>query len=145
MNRACGACGPTDASGCRRITRSHFFKRADQIRTMFAPCNMILGDPMAQPNGNDPPRLYPTMRCMDAEAMIAWLKDVLGFVEHVVYRKDGKVVHAELAFGSSILMLGADRDDAYAKRVGDLKGRRTDAVYVAVDDPDALYEKIKAS
>jgi uncharacterized glyoxalase superfamily protein PhnB len=82
---------------------------------------------------------------MDAEAMIAWLKDVLGFVEHVVYRKDGKVVHAELAFGSSILMLGADRDDAYAKRVGDLRGRRTDAVYVAVDDPDALYEKIKAS
>lgn len=100
---------------------------------------------MTQPNGNAPPRIYPTMRCMDAEAMIAWLKNVLGFVEHVVYRKDGKVVHAELAFGSSILMLGADRDDEYAKRVGDLRGRRTDAVYVAVDDPDALYEKIKGS
>ena len=100
---------------------------------------------MSKPDDKDPPRLYPTMRCMDAEAMIAWLKNVLGFVEHVVYRKDGKVVHAELAFGSSILMLGADRDDTHAKRVGDLKGRRTDALYLAVSDPGALYKKVKAS
>lgn len=100
---------------------------------------------MAQSNRKDAPRLYPTMRCRDAEAMIAWLKDVLGFTEHVVYRKDGKVIHAELAFGSSLLMLGADRDDAYGKRVGDLGDRRTDAVYVAVDDPDSLCRKVKAS
>ncbi|WP_396604450.1 VOC family protein [Bradyrhizobium sp. YCK136] len=42
-------------------------------------------------------------------------------------------------------MLGAHRDDAYAKRVGDIGGHRTDAIYLAVDDPDALYEKVKAS
>ena len=54
-------------------------------------------------------------------------------------------MHAELAFGASILMLGSVRDDNYGKLVGDLKGRRTDAVYLAVDDPDALYEKVKAS
>ncbi|MCG6859124.1 MAG: VOC family protein [Salaquimonas sp.] len=91
------------------------------------------------------PRIYPTLRCRDAEAMIAWLKDVLGFSEHVVYRGDGVVQHAELAYGSSMIMLGQDRDDAYAKRVGDLDARRTDAIYVAVDDPDALCEKVKAS
>lgn len=100
---------------------------------------------MTQPTASEAPRLYHTMRCRDAEAMIAWLKDVLGFTEHVVYRKDGKVVHAELAFGTSILMLGADRDDGYGKRVGDLDGRRTDAVYLAVDDPDGLYARVKAS
>ncbi|TCU60266.1 putative glyoxalase superfamily protein PhnB [Bradyrhizobium sp. R2.2-H] len=100
---------------------------------------------MNQPNGYEAPRLYHTMRCRDAEAMIAWLKNVLGFAEHVVYRKEGTVIHAELAFGSSILMLGAHRDDAYAKRVGDISGQRTDAVYLAVDDPDALYEKVKAA
>ena len=76
---------------------------------------------------------------------MTWLKDVLGFTEHVVYRNDGKVVHAELAFGSSILMLGSERDVDYGKRVGDLAGRRTDAVYLAVDDPDALYARVKAS
>ena len=37
-------------------------------------------------NSNDAQRIYPTMRCRDAEAMIRWLKDVLGFTEHVVYR-----------------------------------------------------------
>ena len=42
-------------------------------------------------------------------------------------------------------MLGAHRDDAYAKQVGDIGGRRTDAVYLAVDDPDALYAKMKAA
>ena len=87
------------------------------------------------------PRLFHTMRCRNAEAMIAWLKDTLGFTERVVYRDGDMVVHAELAFGSSILMLGQHRDDAYAGRVGDLDARRTDAVYLAVDDPDALYER----
>lgn len=100
---------------------------------------------MTAPNGYEAPRLYHTMRCQDAEAMIAWLKTMLGFAERVVYRNAGTVVHAELAFGSSILMLGAHRDDAYAKRIGDIDGRRTDAVYLAVDDPDALHAKLKAA
>jgi uncharacterized glyoxalase superfamily protein PhnB len=77
--------------------------------------------------------------------MIRWLKDVPGFAEHVVYRKDGIVEHAELAFGSSILMLGQDRDDAYGRLVGDLAGRRTDSLYLAVTDPDAVHDKAKTA
>ncbi len=100
---------------------------------------------MSSSAGNEPPRLYHTMRCKDAEAMIAWLKDVLGFTERVVYRRENIVAHAELSFGSSILMLGAHRQDSYGKSVGELDGRRTDAVYLAVDDPDSLYAKVKAS
>jgi len=91
------------------------------------------------------PRLFPTLRCRDADAMIRWLTSVLGFTEHEVYRDGGAVQHAELAFGSSILMLGQYRDDAYAKLVGDPQGRRTDALYLAVDDPDALHATVKAS
>ena len=79
---------------------------------------------MTEMNGIEPPRIYPTLRCKDAEAMIRWLKDVLGFTERVVYRGGGAVQHAELAFGSSILMLGQSRDDEYGKLVGDL-GRPT--------------------
>lgn len=96
-------------------------------------------------NRLEAPRLYPTMRCKDADAMIAWLKDALGFRELVVYRSDRVVQHAELAFGSSILMLGQDRENEYGKLVGNLEGRRTDAIYMAVDDPDALYARVKAS
>ena len=91
------------------------------------------------------PRLYPTLRCKDAEAMMRWLKDVIGFIEHVVYRSDNGVVqHAELAYGSSILMLGQSRDDEYGRLVGDISGRRTDSLYVAVTDPDALHARAKA-
>jgi uncharacterized glyoxalase superfamily protein PhnB len=93
----------------------------------------------------EPPRIYPTLRCRDADAMIRWLKDVLGFTERVVYRGDGVVHHAELSLGSSILMLGQSRDDDYSKMVGDLSLRRTDALYVAIEDPDALHDKVKAA
>ncbi|MCD0504048.1 VOC family protein [Bordetella petrii] len=93
----------------------------------------------------EPPRLFPTLRCQDAESMVAWLIDVFGFTEHVVYRHAGEIQHAELSLGSSILMLGQHRDDAYGKLVGSPEGRRTDSLYVAVDDPDALYDKVKAA
>ena len=91
------------------------------------------------------PRIYPTMRCKDAEAMIRWLKEVIGFTEYVVYRDNGVIQHAELAYGSSLLMLGQARDDDYGKLVGDLGARRTDAIYLAVDDPDALHARVKAA
>jgi uncharacterized glyoxalase superfamily protein PhnB len=91
------------------------------------------------------PRIFPTLRCRDTEAMVNWLKDVCGFTEYVVYRGDGAIRHAELAYGSSIVMLGQSRDDDYGRLVGDLGGRRTDALYVAVSDPDALHARAKAA
>ena len=70
----------------------------------------------------EPPRIYPTLRCRDAEAMIRFLKEAFGFTGLVVYRgEDGIAQHAELAFGSSLLMLGQARDDAYGRQVGDLE------------------------
>ncbi|GAB1577806.1 VOC family protein [Bordetella petrii] len=92
-----------------------------------------------------PPCIFPTLRCRDADSMIRWLVDVYGFAEHVVYRDAGTVQHAELALGSSIIMLGQHRDDAYGKLVGGLDGRRTDAIYVAVADPDALCARVRAA
>ena len=100
---------------------------------------------MTGPSKDEAPRLYPTMRCRDAEAMIRWLKTVVGFTERVVYRNGGTVHHAELAYGPSILMLGQSRDDEYGKLVGEIGGRRTDAIYVAVDDPDSLHARVKAA
>lgn len=89
------------------------------------------------------PRIYPTLRCRDAEAMIGWLIDVIGFRERVVYRGDGLVQHAELAFGSSILMLGQHRDDAYGALVGAPGSGPTNAIYIAVDDIDGLYARAR--
>ena len=96
---------------------------------------------MSHQSETEAPRIYPTMRCRNTEAMIGWLKDVVGFTERVVYRNGDTVQHAELAYGPSLLMLGQCRDDEYGKLVGDVGGRRTDALYVAVDDPDALHAR----
>lgn len=91
------------------------------------------------------PRIFPTMRCRDAHAMIGWLKEVLGFREHFIHRNNDVVEHAQMAYGASILMLGQSREDDYDTMVGEPGGRRTDALYLAVDDPDALFAKVKTS
>lgn len=94
----------------------------------------------------DAPCIFPTLRYRDADAAIRWLVDTAGFREHAVYRADdGTVAHAELALGTSMLMLGQMRDDDYARLQGDPRDRRTDAIYVAVSDPDALFVAISGS
>lgn len=91
------------------------------------------------------PCLFPTLRCADAERMLAWYAEALGFRERVVYRDGAVVAHAELVLDTSILMLGQERDDAYGADVGPREGRRTDALYLAVDDIDAAFARTKAA
>ena len=92
------------------------------------------------------PCIFPTLRYRDANAAITWLCNAFGFREHAVHRNgDGKVAHAQLAFGSSIIMLGQAGDDAYQGLVGDMKSRRTDAIYVAVEDIDPVYASAQAA
>jgi uncharacterized glyoxalase superfamily protein PhnB len=92
---------------------------------------------------SEAPTLYPSMRYRDAPAAIEFLKNAFGFAEREVYaNEDGTIAHAELTFGPSILMLGSSRDgedDLYGKRVG------AGWLYVAIEDPDAHYERAKAA
>lgn len=92
-----------------------------------------------------PPSLFPTLRCRDAAAMIAWLTGTLGFRVHARHEAGGVIAHAELAHGSSILMLGQAREDAYGALVGAPEGRRTDALYLAVPDADAAHARLVAA
>ncbi|WP_295042919.1 VOC family protein [uncultured Paracoccus sp.] len=90
------------------------------------------------------PCIFPTLRYRDADAAIRWLTQVAGFRDHAVYRADdGAVAHAELALGVSIIMVGQARDDAYGAMIGD--GKRTEAIYVAVPDADAVFARAQAS
>ena len=89
-----------------------------------------------------PPMVWPTVRARDARALIAFLVDVLGFEEVVVYGDGDVVEHAELAWppGGGV-MLGSVRP-------GDVSGVAapgTLSVYVVCDDPDALFERASAS
>lgn len=93
----------------------------------------------------DPPRIYPTLRCRDAEAMIAFLRDAFGFVESFAHRENGLVEHAELSFRGGVVMLGQDRDDAYAAIVGRAGPPSGHGVYIAIEDPDDLCARAEAA
>jgi uncharacterized glyoxalase superfamily protein PhnB len=91
----------------------------------------------------DAPCLFPAFRCRDAAATIDWLA-TFGFTVHARYGDGDRVDHAELALGSSILMLGSDRDDDYGTLVG-TPGPGGVALYVAVADSDALHARAAAA
>jgi uncharacterized glyoxalase superfamily protein PhnB len=80
--------------------------------------------------------IFPSLRYRDARGAIEWLSTAFDIeVRDVTGTPDGAVAHAELAFGPATIMLGTDRDDVFGSHAGH------GWLYVAVDDPDALYER----
>ncbi len=90
----------------------------------------------------DAPRIYPTFRFTDAEAMHRWFTDTLGFITLMRHPETGPIEHAELAFGSSIIMIGQVRDDAFGEKSPLPGGSVT---YIAVDDPDGLHARVSSA
>jgi uncharacterized glyoxalase superfamily protein PhnB len=93
----------------------------------------------------EPPRVYPTFRFRDAGRMIDWLEEAFGFTVRAKYMTEDKIAHAELAFGSSMMMCGEARDDGFDKIVGNPGASGGRSIYIAVDDPDALFERAKGA
>ncbi len=91
------------------------------------------------------PRIYPTFRYHDAAKMLDWLAEAFGFEVHVKYVENGKVGHAELKLGSSMIMLGSVQDDVYGSMVGAPGDNGGKSIYVAVANPDALFARAKAA
>ncbi len=90
------------------------------------------------------PRIYPTFRYRDAPKMIDFLCEAFGFAVHAKYMDGAFVSHAQLAFGSSMIMLGTVRDDDYGRMVGGpADGGKS--IYVVCDDIDALFARAKDS
>ena len=79
--------------------------------------------------------VFPTLRFNDARASIAWLEKVLGAEALEVHDDDeGRVAHAEVRIGTSLIMCG-DRPDVTATPAG------TSVIYVVVDDADAAHAR----
>ena len=75
-----------------------------------------------------------------------------GYVDHsdslgatARYGEGDVIHHAELIFGSSMIMLGTARDDDYGKMVGDPGSGGGKSIYIAVDDADAAYARAKSA
>lgn len=91
--------------------------------------------------------IIPTMRYEDAAGMIEWLCRAFGFEKQmVVPSDDGKVPHAQLVLGSSMIMLGSARDDELATYLKTPRAAKTttQAPYVIVEDAKAHHARAKA-
>lgn len=76
-------------------------------------------------------RLMPYYLVSDAEAFITFLKKSLGAKDREMHRgDDGRVMHAELTIGDSVLMLGQATDQWAA---------RPTSAYLYVSDTDATH------
>jgi uncharacterized glyoxalase superfamily protein PhnB len=90
---------------------------------------------------SDGPTFYPVLHYRDARAAIDWLERAFGFERLAVYPDDGTpVVHAELGFGTGIVMVTTLAPDQ------DVSPRpRYNAPYVYVADPDAHHVRAVAA
>lgn len=87
-------------------------------------------------------RLWPTLVYRDAHAAITFLEKAFGFETVARHGDDDLVRHAVLAWpGGGAIMLGGVREDAALECQPPGSG----AVYIAVDDPDALYARAQAA
>lgn len=94
--------------------------------------------------------IIPSMRYDDALAAIDWLCRAFGFEKQAVYADDkGVVQHAQLTFGSGMIMLGSTANASpWSQRITQpraIGGRETQCAYVVVVDCDAHYARAKAA
>jgi uncharacterized glyoxalase superfamily protein PhnB len=87
-----------------------------------------------------PQTIFPCITFRDAHASIDWLERALGAERVAVYEDDqGRVSHAEVRVGESLVMCGDERAGSKATPAG------VSVVYVVVADADAAYERARAA
>ena len=90
------------------------------------------------------------LRYRDAPAAIEWLCNTFGFEKHlVVPNDDGTIAHAQLSFGTGMVMLGSVQNEEtefglLMKQPDEVGGIQTQSAYLVVTDADAVYASAKA-
>jgi uncharacterized glyoxalase superfamily protein PhnB len=89
--------------------------------------------------------IIPSMRYRDAAAAIEWLCRAFGFEKHLVVPGDGgTIAHAQLTYGTGMIMCGSARDDDFGKLMkppAEVGGVGTQSAYVVVPDADAHHRR----
>ncbi len=89
--------------------------------------------------------IFPLLRYRDARGAIRWLCDAFGFVELFAVPEAGQVVrHAQLRFGSNVIMLGSVRPDDGITSPDEI-GISTQALCVYVDDVDTHFSRARSA
>ena len=87
-----------------------------------------------------PQTVFPCITFRDAAASIEFLELALGAERVAAYADDeGRISHAEIRIGESVVMCGDERTGSQATRPG------VSVVYVVVPDADAAYERARAA
>ncbi len=93
--------------------------------------------------------IIPGLRYRDAHAAIEFLCKAFGFTRHAVYDDgEGGVAHAQLVYGSGMVMLGSVRDGDFGQHLlqpDQTGGKETQCPCVIVKDCKAHYEQAKAA
>ncbi|WP_328539480.1 VOC family protein [Streptomyces sp. NBC_00344] len=84
--------------------------------------------------------ISPAILYDDAKAAIRLLTEAFGFSEQAVYEdENGQVMHAELAYGDGMVMLGSrGREGIFARAMA---GGGPTGIYVVVQDTDAHHRR----
>jgi uncharacterized glyoxalase superfamily protein PhnB len=94
--------------------------------------------------------VIPSLRYRDAPAAIDWLVRAFGFTKNAVYMgPNNTVAHAQLTFGSGMIMLGSvDNGSEYGKLMAqpdEIGMRETKGIYLVVNDADSIHAAAKAA
>ncbi len=91
-------------------------------------------------------KIFPTLRYQDAPAAIDWLVKAFGMEKQLVIpNPDGTIAHAQLKFGSDVIMLGSSKQDALGLKSPRELGGVTQSLYIYLKDVDAHYDRAKAA
>lgn len=94
---------------------------------------------------SDGPTVYPVLHYRNTRAAIDWLERAFGFRRMLIYPEDGEVMHAELAFGTGVIMLGSQGEGPLADAVANAPKSRYNAPYVYVEDIDGQHARALAA
>ena len=90
--------------------------------------------------------MYPALRYRDARAAIDWLVRAFGLRQHAVHPgPDGTIMHAELAHGGSMIMLGSVKSGQPVAPPPRDMDSMMHSIYMYVPDPDAHHAQAKAA
>lgn len=92
--------------------------------------------------------IIPSLRYRDARAMIEWLCKAFGFEKNAVYEEGGVIVHAQLTYGTGMVMLGEVHDNDFGRHMvqpDQVAGRETQCACVIVKDVKAHYDQARAA
>ena len=97
---------------------------------------------MPQETAVQTPTIFPFLRYKDAPTAIDWLVRTFGFEKQmVVPEEDVGIAHAQLSFGSGVVMLGSAKGRAGGERPNDPHAV-SHGIYVFVD-AEAHYRRAK--